>query len=190
MLASTILFLIVGCEIAFWVFLLGGLSARYMFQRERLSMVLLYIVPWIDVVLLLAVIVDLRAGSIATFAHGLAAAYIGFTVAFGRATLDWADRVFAHRFADGPELKKPPTFGVELFKYEMKWFGRCLLAVVITILLSYVAILLVGDASKTEAFQLWTRLPLITAGLWFVFGPVWSLVFYWRPSKAADESQS
>ncbi len=189
MFASTILLLIVGCEIAFWLFLLGGLSARYVFRRERLSTVLLYMVPWIDVVLLLAVIVDLRAGSIATFAHGLAAAYIGFTVAFGRATLDWADRLFAHRFADGPELEKPPSYGVELFKYEMKLFGRCLLAVGITILLSYVAIALVGDPSKTEAFQLWTQLPLITAGLWFLFGPVWSAVFSWRPPKSADESR-
>lgn len=186
MVSSVILVLIVSCEIAFWLFLVAGLSARYVFRRLALSRGLLHLVPWVDVVLLLAVIIDLRAGSVATFAHGLAAAYIGFTVAFGRKTLDWADGVFAYRFADGPKPAKPPSHGLDLLKYELKWFGRCLVAVGTTILLSYVAILLVGDSSKTEAFELWTRLPLITAGLWFLFGPLWSAMFYWRPPKPKE----
>ena len=41
-------------------------------------------VPLLDLVLLAATVLDLRAGSTATFVHGLAAAYIGFSVAFGR----------------------------------------------------------------------------------------------------------
>ena len=189
MLSSMILFLIVGCEMAFWLFLISGLSARYIFGKQKLSTVLLYLVPWIDVVLLIAVVVDLRSGTVATFAHGLAAAYIGFTVAFGKATLNWADRVFAHRFSGGPEPEKPPSHGPELLKYEMRWFGRCLLAVSTTIVLSYVAIVLVNDPARTEAFELWMKMPLISAALWLVFGPIWSALFYWRPPKQGVEGR-
>jgi hypothetical protein len=49
--------------------------------------------------LLAATDFDLRSGSVATFAMGLAAAYLGFTIAFGGVTIDWADAVFARRFA-------------------------------------------------------------------------------------------
>ena len=186
MSANIIFFLIVGCEVAFWLFLVAGLSSRYIFRRQKLSRVLLYLVPWVDVVLLAAVIVDLRAGAVATFAHGLAAAYLGFTVAFGKATLAWADRVFAHKFADGPAPVKPPSYGLELLKYELKWFGRCLLAVAVTITLSFLAIYLVDEPTRTDAFLIWTQLPLITATLWFIFGPLWAL-FYWRPEDTARE---
>ncbi len=187
MYSSIILWLIVGCEVAFWVFLVSGLSARYVFELRRLGTILLYLVPWIDVVLLSAVVADLRSGSVATFAHGLAAAYIGFTVAFGKATLDWADRVFAHRFAGGEKPEKPPGYGKALLLYELKWFGRCLAAVFITIGLSFVAIVVVDEPSRTEAFELWMKLPLITAGLWLLFGPIWSALLYWSPQKQRPE---
>lgn len=182
-LSTFILILIISCEIAFWLFLAAGLSARYLFGYERLSRVLLYAVPWIDIVLLAAVIVDLRGGAVATFAHGLAAAYLGFTVAFGKSTLAWADRRFAYHFAGGPKPVKPPTHGPALLRYELKWFGRCLIAVGTTIGLAYTAILLVADPTKTEAFELWTRVPIISAVLWFIFGPLVSVLFYWRPSE-------
>ena len=54
------------------------------------SSVLLLCVPLIDVVLLAATVLDLQRGASASFAHGLAAAYIGFTVAFGGVTIQWA----------------------------------------------------------------------------------------------------
>lgn len=187
MYSSIILLLIVSCEVAFWLFLVSGLSARYIFKQQRLSTILLYLVPWIDVVLLGAVVIDLRSGSLATFAHGLAAAYIGFTVAFGKATLNWADKAFAHRFSNGPKPEKPPSYGKELFFYELKWFGRCLIAVGITIALSFAAIIAVNDPARTAAFNLWTMLPPVTAALWCLFGPIWSLVFYWKPPNQETE---
>lgn len=183
MSSSFILWIILACEIGFWVFLLFGLCARYVWQWRTVSTVALYLVPWIDVVLLLAVIADLRAGSVATFAHGLAAAYIGFTFGFGRATLAWADRTFAHRFAGGPKPEKPPSYGKALFVSELRWFGRCLVAVLTTMALAQLAIVLVDDPSRTEAFLLWARLPLVTAVLWLLFGPVWSVAFHWRAPK-------
>ncbi len=179
---STILLVtILACEIAFWLFLAVGLSCRYVLKLNRISSILLYSIPLIDLILLAATVTDLRSGSVATFAHGLAAAYLGFTIAFGRVTIDWADRAFARRFAGGTAATKPPSHGLELLLFELRWFGRCLVAVSVTIFLSYLAIVLVNDPSRTEAFELWMQLPLVTAVLWFLFGPLWSLVFYWSP---------
>ncbi|RQX50832.1 hypothetical protein DLJ57_10885, partial [Micromonospora chalcea] len=90
---------IVGCEVAFWVVLLAGLIARYPLRRPRLGAALLIAVPVVDLVLLAATMIDLRRGATATFAHGLAAAYLGFSVAFGHRMVRWADERFAHRFA-------------------------------------------------------------------------------------------
>jgi len=183
-MGSTILLVtILACEIAFWLFLAAGLACRYLLKWDRISSFLLYSIPIIDLILLAATVFDLRSGSVATFAHGLAAAYLGFTIAFGRVTINWADAAFARRFAGGPAALMPPSHGLDLLLFELKWFGRCLLAVAVTILLSYLAIVLVNDPSRTEAFEMWMRLPLITAGLWFLFGPLWSLLFYWSPKS-------
>jgi len=181
MSSSLLLFTILFCEIAFWLVLVLGLTCRYIFKLNRISTFLLYSIPLIDLILLAATVFDMRAGSVATFAHGLAAAYLGFTIAFGRVTIDWADGVFSRRFAGGPPAAQPPTHGLELLLSELKWFGRCLLAVSITIFLSYLAIVLVDDPGRTEAFEVWMQIPLITASLWFVFGPLWSLLFCWFP---------
>ena len=183
---TLLLIVILACEIAFWLVLILGLTCRYIFRMNRLSSFLLYSIPIIDLLLLAATVVDLRAGSVATFAHGLAAAYLGFTIAFGRVTIDWADRTFARLFAGGPTAVKPPSHGLKLLLFELKWFARCLLAVSVTIFLSYLAIVLVDDPSKTAAFELWMQIPLITASLWFVFGPLWSLLFCWFPKPDKD----
>ncbi len=181
--ANHLLLLILGCEIAFWVFLAAGLCARYLLRLARVSTVLLVCVPLTDLVLLTASGVDLLGGSTATFAHGLAGAYIGFTVAFGGATIRWADRRFAFHFAGGEPLAKAPTHGRALLVYELHWWFRCLLAVGITIGLAYLAIRLVGERANTEALEQWLVLPLGTPIVWFVFGPLWSLLFYWSPPQ-------
>ncbi|HEX2897467.1 MAG TPA: hypothetical protein VHP63_05385, partial [candidate division Zixibacteria bacterium] len=92
-----LLILIVGCEVGFWVALFSGLALRYLLKMKRAGAYLLASVPLIDLVLLVASVLDLRNGAVATFAHGLAAAYIGFTVAFGKLTIAWADKWFAHK---------------------------------------------------------------------------------------------
>lgn len=53
-----------------------------------------------------------------------------------------------------------------------------------TIALAHIAILLVDDPTRTEAFELWTQLPISTAALWLVFGPIWSVLFNWRAPSA------
>ena len=51
------------------------------------------------------------AGRRPNFTHGLAAAYLGFSVAFGHSMVRWADQRFAHRFAGGPPPWRPPKQG-------------------------------------------------------------------------------
>jgi hypothetical protein len=99
---STYLYwLVVGCEVLFWIVLALGLVARYWLRRDRLSRALLFSLPGIDLLLVAFTAADLKSGTPATFAHGLAAAYVGFTVAFGSLAVRWADERFAHWMAAG-----------------------------------------------------------------------------------------
>jgi len=108
-----LLAVIVAAEIGFWVLLTAGLGTRYLLRRRRLGAILLASVPVVDLVLLVATVIDLRGGATADFTHGLAAAYIGFSVAFGHSVIRWADQRFAHRFAGGPPPWRAPRGGRE-----------------------------------------------------------------------------
>jgi hypothetical protein len=96
-----VLFLIAGCEIGFWVVVTAGLVARYPMRSPRAGGALLAALPLIDLVLLAVTAVHLRSGATATTEHGLAAIYLGFTLAYGRRLVAWADVRFAHRYAGG-----------------------------------------------------------------------------------------
>lgn len=158
-----VLTLIAIGEIAFWLVLGAGLALRYLLRRRRLSAAVLLLLPAIDVGLLAATAIDLRDGGEAEFAHGLAFAYLGVTVAFGKSIVRWADDRFAHRFADGPPPWRPPRHGREKVLYEWRMFGRSLLAWAIGCGLIAVTLALVGDAERTEALQEW--LVRMTIGL-------------------------
>ncbi|MFD2840661.1 hypothetical protein ACFSYH_08770 [Populibacterium corticicola] len=97
-----ILFAIIACEIGFWIAILAGLAARYLAGRPRLGAALLIAAPIIDVVLLVLVAVDLLGGGHASWHHGLAAIYIGISVAYGHRMIGWADAKFATRFRGAP----------------------------------------------------------------------------------------
>ena len=168
--------IIVATEIGFWVVLGAGLAARYLFHRRRLSTVLLASVPLVDVVLLIATVIDLSGGATAGFKHGLAAAYIGFSVAFGHSVIRWADERVAHRFAGGPPPWRPPRGGRERTRYEWHEFGKATLAWAISAGLLLAAIAIVGDADRTEALLGWiARLTMILAvwSLWPITHTLW-----------------
>lgn len=184
--ANTLYILIIACEVAFWLALGAGLACRYVWQRQRLGRILLLAVPLIDVALLALTIADLRAGAIVTFAHGLATAYVAFTIAFGANMLRWADAWFAHRFAGGPHPAGPSTRSAAV-RAELKLWARCLVAVLLIHILLTVVIALVGNPDRTQALLAWYRIPLGTALFWFVFGPVWSLLFF-RATLASAET--
>lgn len=172
--------LIVGCEAAFWLVLVLALVARYLLRRTRLSRGLLLALPAVDVLLLIFTAVDLRGGTPATFAHGLATAYVGFTVAFGAIVVDWADQRFAHRFANGPPPVTSPTHGWPAVRYELALWIRCIVAWIIAVVLLIALIAFVDDAANTQNLYLWFRIAFGSIFLWFVFGPAWSVLCFRR----------
>jgi hypothetical protein len=172
--------IIVACEIGFWVVLGAGLVARYLLGRRRLGAVLLTLVPLVDLVLLVATVIDLSDGATAGFQHGLAAAYIGFSVAFGPSMIRWADQRFAHRFAGGPPPWRPPRGGRARARYEWREFGKALIAWAVSCGLLAAAIAIVGDAARTEELLGWiVRLTMIV-GIW----ALWPITHTLWPSKA------
>jgi hypothetical protein len=172
--------LIVACEAGFWVILLLALALRYALRKETLSRALLICLPLIDVLLLVFTAMDLRRGATATFAHGLAAAYVGFTVAFGGMAVNWADARFAHRFAAGPAPGKAPSRGWEAVRYDFNLWGRCIVACVITMALVEALIQFVGTSEATQTLLAWHKHAFGCMVLWFIFGPIWSLATAWR----------
>jgi hypothetical protein len=157
---------IATAEVLFWVVLAAGLAVRYLLRSPRLGAAVLLGVPLIDLLLLIATTIDLRDGGEAEFTHGLAFAYLGFTIAFGHSMIRWADQRFAHRFAGGPEPWKPPKEGWANVRYEWREFGKAMLAWAISCALLLAAILLVDDPDRTEALEGWILRLSIVVGIW------------------------
>jgi hypothetical protein len=178
--------LIFGCEIAFWVVLALALAWRYVFKRERAGRALLLLLPAIDVFLLIFTALDLRAGTQATFAHGLAVAYLGFTVAFGRLAVRWADSWFVHRFAGSPRPKGFASHGWPAVQEDLKLWFRCIVAWTITLLLLGALIIFIDNDAVTGPLLLWYHIAFGSVIVWFIFGPLWSLLFLsWRRRSGA-----
>jgi hypothetical protein len=178
--------LILACEVGFWVVLLAALAARYLLAKERLSRALLLCLPLVDVLLLAFTAMDLRGGSTATFAHGLAAAYLGFTFAFGGIAVKGADAHFAHRFAGGPVPAKAPSSGWQAVRYDFNLWGRCIVACMITMALVEAIVKFVGSSEATLPLLAWHKHAFGGIVLWFLFGPVWALLFSsWRRKRDA-----
>lgn len=164
---SMLWWVIIGCEVGFWVLLGAGLAVRYFLKLRRLSNILLISVPLIDVVLLAFSIIDMRAGADASLRHGLAAVYIGYSVMFGHRTIRWADQRFARRFAGGPPPWKPPKYGRARVTYEFMMFGRCLGMYAIAWAVTGLLVWVVGDYERTgylvEFMAGMLKLPIIWA---------------------------
>lgn len=120
---------IVGCEIAFWVLVLAGLSVRYLAGWKKGGAALLLMTPVVDLLLIILTIMDLRGGAEAEFMHGLAAVYIGVTIAFGHRMIHWADERFAYRFGEGLSPKRHPNTERHMRDesgkggLDMRWLG-------------------------------------------------------------------
>ncbi|MFC4947463.1 hypothetical protein [Pseudonocardia sp. GCM10023141] len=176
--ANPLVLLIAACELGFWVLLVLGLAARYLLRARVLSTVLLLLVPVLDLVLVSASIIDVAGGSAPGLTHGLAAVYLGFTVAFGHSMIRWADRRFAHRFAGGPPPPAPPKYGPERVAHEWREWGKAALATVIALAVIAVTALVAGTAvpAPLDWFgdPMWNwggRLAAI-ALIWFVGWPL------------------
>ena len=173
------LVLVIGaCEVGLWVLLGLGLAARYLLRVRRLSRVLLLGVPVLDVVLVGATLLDVAGGSAPTTVHGLAAVYLGFTVAFGHSLIRWADVRFAHRFAGGPPPAPKPT-GAARTAYEWREWTKVVVMALVTgavlVLVSLAAGRAIPVPTAWDADPLWhwgLKAALVT-GIWFVAGPLW-----------------
>lgn len=181
---SMLWWVIIGCEVGFWVLLGGGLVIRYFLKLRTLSNVLLISVPLIDVVLLAFSIVDMRAGADAELRHGLAAAYIGYSVMFGHSTIRWADERFARRFADGPPPWKPPKRGAARVRYEIIAFARCVGMYAVAWAVTGLLIWAVGDAERTRYL---VDFMVGLAKLPIIWGVVSVFDIYYALRKPTDE---
>ena len=160
-----------------------ALAVRYLLAKERLSRALLLCLPLVDVLLLPFTAMDLRRGATATFAHGLAAAYVGFTLAFGGIAIKWADAHFDHRFAAGPVPAKALSGGWQAVRYDFNLWVRCIVASIITVALVEALVQLVGSSEATLLLLAWHKRAFGAIVLWFLFGPAWSLATEWRRSN-------
>lgn len=143
-------YFIIGCELAFWVFVLAGMMFRYILKQKKLGAALLICTPLIDLVLIIAALYDLKQGATASVIHSISAVYIGVSVAFGHKMVSWADERFAFRFANGPAPVPKPKYGVEHARHECTGFLLHLLAYAIGFVVLKGMIYMVGDASLTE----------------------------------------
>ncbi|MFC9428668.1 hypothetical protein [Streptomyces sp. NPDC056987] len=175
--------LIVICEVGFWVLLAGGLALRYLAGMRRLGAAVLLLEPLLEVVLLVVTAVDLRNGAEPDWKHGLAALYIGCTVAYGHSTVTWLDGHAAHRFAGAPRPPKPPRYGAARARHEGALWLRTLLAAAIAIGLLQLAIAYVGDANDTGSLTAWQGTALRAAGIHGVIALTYAL---WPKKPPAD----
>jgi hypothetical protein len=139
---------IAASEIAFWIVIAAGLFFRYVLRRNRTGLVLLMLTPVIDLILLLLTAVDLSRGATATWAHGLAAVYIGVSVAFGKTMIAWADDKFRRHVLKQP-LPKIERYGRDHAIHYAKGFLRHVLAFLIGGSLAGLIVWWVGDWSRT-----------------------------------------
>ncbi|MEV6877315.1 hypothetical protein [Amycolatopsis sp. NPDC051128] len=159
-------------EVGFWVVIAAGLAVRYVLRARRTSVVLLAMVPLIDVVVLVATVLDLAGGAKANFTHGLAAVYLGFSVVFGPGMVRWADGRFAHRFAGGPP-PPPKRRGRARLRHEWREFGKCLLACGLAAVVLLIAIFAIGTPEQVAPLWAWfPRLGTVSV-IWLFTGPVW-----------------
>jgi len=175
--------LIIACEVGFWVLLAAGLAVRYLLKWRRTSVALLLCEPLLELVLFVVTAVDLKNGAEPSWEHGLAALYIGYTVAYGHYTITWLDGHAAHRLAGGPRPPRPPRHGLPRARHEGRLWLRTLLAAAVACALLQAAIWYVGDGdtSSLRAFQ-WTALR--TLG---VHGVIALTYLIW-PKKAPAEA--
>ena len=165
--------LVVACEIAFWLFLVAAVVARYALHLRRTSTVLLLCEPLLEVILLVATVGDLLRGAEPTWTHGLAALYLGFTVAFGKYTVHKVDAWVAYRFAGGPQPEPRPRQGAAARRYEWRLWGRVVVAWAVACAVLGLLMLIATAPEQREVLLFWVgRASIVLVG-WLALGPIW-----------------
>jgi len=165
---------IVACEAGFWVAVLGGLVLRYVVGLRRTGAVLLALGPVLDVVLLAVTALDLARGGTADWMHGLAALYVGVSLAHGRRMVAWADARFAHRRTGRPLPERRTGWA-----YTRACWADVLrtgLGVVVAAGVIGAFVLAFGTGERTAALVAWLPVLAVVLGvelLWAVSSTVW-----------------
>ncbi|MEV8400895.1 hypothetical protein [Streptomyces niveus] len=172
--------LIIICEVGFWVLLGLGLALRYFAGMPRASVAVLLCEPLLEILLLVVTAIDLKNGAEPDWKHGLAAVYIGFSVALGPELIKWADGRFAHRFAGGPPPVRPPKYGKARMVHEWRTAARWIVASAIAMGLLQAAIWYVGSDGETGSLQMWQQKMVFVIGI----NVVWALGYTLFPKRA------
>ncbi|MCX3064112.1 hypothetical protein [Streptomyces beihaiensis] len=179
--------LIVVCEVGFWVLLAAGLALRYWAKLPRASVAVLLCEPLLEVVLFLVTAVDLKNGAEPDWKHGLAAVYIGCSIALGHSTIKWFDVRVAHRFAGGPP-PSTPKYGAARALHEWKVAARWVLASLIAIGLLQGAVWYVGGGGDTGSLVRWQQRMLFLIAINVVIALSYTL-FPKRPPAVTRDSR-
>lgn len=177
---------IIGCEAAFWVALLLGLFIRYVLRARRAGGAVLACVPLIDLVLLLDTIVNLRSGATPDITAGLAAVYIGVSVAFGPGIIRRMDARFAHRFAHAPPPPPRPRHGHERVRYEWQEFRKALLAWAVSCVPLLAGVPLAGGFTRAAPLLAWMARVTLVLLIWLIW-PVSYSIWPGRPPPGRQE---
>jgi hypothetical protein len=170
-----LLAVIVACEVAFWVLLLLGLALRYPARRPRLGAAVLMCVPLVDVVLLVVTVLHLRAGGAPDATTGLAAAYIGASIAFGPGVVQRLDARFAHRHGNRPMAETPPKYGAARARHEWREFRKAALAFAIASLLLLGGVALVGGFDQGQPLLSWIYKLALALIIWLLVAASYTL---------------
>ncbi|MCY0927603.1 hypothetical protein OTB20_15560 [Streptomyces sp. H27-H1] len=175
--------LIIACEVGFWVLLTGGLALRYLAKKPKLGAAVLLCEPLLELVLLVATTLDLRGGAEPDWKHGVAALYLGYTVAYGHYTVKWLDGHAAYRLAGGP---KPAGAGYGRARavHEWKLVGRTVLAAAVAIGLLQIAVWYVGGSGDTGSLQGWQFTALRMTGIRALIAAAYTLWPKRAPAQA------
>lgn len=171
---------IIICEVLFWILIISGLTARYIWRKETVGFILLAMTPVVDLVLLLLTGFDMYRGATATLAHGIAAIYIGVSIAYGKSMIKWADEKFRYYILKSGQ--KPIKLSGQAFaKKNMLNWVRHLVAFIIGAGFLIGLIVWVDDSNRTEALQQILRTWTLVLGIDLV---ITISYFIWpKPSK-------
>ncbi|WP_398574474.1 hypothetical protein [Staphylococcus equorum] len=174
-----IVWLIIFCEVAFWVVMLLGLVTRYILKQKTLGLFFLALTPVIDLILLITTGIDLMNGATAATPHAIAAVYISLSLVFGKSMINWADDRFRYYvMKQGPKPYKP--VGLAYSKNYAKSWLKHLLSYIIGTGILHLIVFLINDKSRTEAMDnvihVWTIVIIIDLIICISY-------FLWPPKK-------
>ncbi|MFD3676492.1 hypothetical protein [Streptomyces sp. NPDC058613] len=177
---------IIACEVGFWVLLAAGLSLRYLARMPRLGAAVLLCEPVLELVLLAVTAIDLRNGAVPDWKHGLAALYLGYTVAYGHYTVKWLDGHAAHRLAGGPQ-PAGAGYGKARAVHEWKLWVRTVVAAAVALGLLQAAIWYVGDAGDVSSLEATQYAALRVAGIHALIAVAYTIWPKKAPAGASGE---